>query len=193
MLENIFEHTVETSLLNDGACIDAGCLGFQFSIAMRDRGCKVFAFDIQDMEAPNGINFQCEAVTNLKYSEIKGLRYKTGPDKQAYYLSEVGNKTTHSIWINNIYRWIKYGVDCLKLDVEGSEYHILSENCFDPIPQQISVEFHMHCHRQLHDKHYGKCMENLLKYYVPVQHELTERHGAGLNYWDSLFIRKDLC
>jgi hypothetical protein len=83
-------------------------------------------------------------------------------------------------------------VDILKLDCEGSEYHILSDPNFQPIPKQISVEFHMHAHRQLHDQYYDKCIENLLKWYEPVQHELTQAHGAGFNYWGSLFVRRDL-
>jgi hypothetical protein len=76
--------------------------------------------------------------------------------------------------------------------VESSEYFILSDPYFQPTPKQISVEFHMHCHRALHDQYYDKCMESLLKWYVPVKHELTQAHGAGWNWWNSLFIRKDL-
>lgn len=186
------EHSFDLHLLSRGVAIDVGCRGFAFSKEMGYLGCHVVTFDIEDMEAPNGIIFIKAAVGN----EVKQGFYVDTEDPQAKYLSDKGvpiRVTTLDI----IYETCKEAVpelpiDILKLDCEGSEYLILSDPAFQPIPKQISVEFHMHAHRQLHDQYYDKCMENLLKNYEPVQHELTRAHGAGLNYWDSLFIRKDL-
>lgn len=191
-IQVIAEHSVDIDLLSGGICIDAGCRGFLFSEAVRDLGLKVVAFDIEDMEAPDQIQF-------IKYAigtEVKLGYYIDTKDKQAKYLSDVGIPiavTTLSV----IYESLatvdpNTCIDILKLDIEGSEYKILSDPAFQPIPKQISVEFHLHCHRALHEQYYDKCMENLLKWYEPVKHELTQAHGAGENYWDSLFIRKDL-
>jgi hypothetical protein len=115
-------------------------------------------------------------------------------DQQAKFISNTGIKVD-GVGIHDLYNdLVNDGkvIDVLKLDVEGTEYFLLSDPNFQPIPKQISVEFHMHAHRQLHDQYYDKCMENLLRHYEPVKHELTQAHGAGFNYWDSLFLRRDL-
>lgn len=189
MIECIAEHSVETSLLNGGYCIDVGCLGFEFSKAMRDRGLKVYAFDLDEMRAPDGIIY-IKAVVNKDWGWTS---VNKTPDRQGWHIT--GNSSGELIEIislNRIYDFCGGNVDVLKLDCEGAEYSIFGDSKFKPTPKQISIEFHEHCHSKLHQKHYDKCLDNLLKYYVPVQHELSERHGAGSNYWDSLFIRKDL-
>lgn len=188
----IAEHSVDVDLLTGGICIDVGCRGFQFGEAMRDLGCKVVAFDLEEMKALEGITFIVAAVSDV----VKQGFYVDTKDQQAKFLSDSGipvRVTTLPV-IYETMKEVEPGaqVDVLKLDIEGSEYLVLSDPNFQPIPRQISIEFHMHCHRALHDQYYEKCMENLLKYYVPVQHELTQAHGAGFNYWNSLFIRKDL-
>lgn len=183
----ISEHSVDIDLLTGGICIDVGCRGFGFSEAMRDLGCTVFACDIESMVAPKGIQFAVHAVRS-KPGEVF---YTDTKDQQAKYISSAGIPVK-ALTLSWLYDSIIDDVDVLKLDCEGSEYDILSDPEFDPVPRQISIEFHMHAHRALHDQYYDKCMENLLKYYEPVQHELTQAHGAGWNYWDSLFVRKDL-
>lgn len=192
-IQTIAEHSVDLDLLTGGICIDVGCRGFQFSEAMRDLGLFVFACDLEDLTPPpsDGIMFYKAAIT----TKSGVVHYVDTKDQQAKYVSENGIPV-RAIALNDLYDMVRTTdvpvVDVLKLDCEGSEYHILSDPNFQPIPKQISVEFHMHCHRALHDQYYDKCMENLFKWYDPVQHELTQAHGAGENYWDSLFIRKDL-
>lgn len=191
-IQVIAEHSVDLDLLSGGICIDAGCRGFQFSEAMRDLGLKVLAFDLEDMDAPEGIEYIKAAISN----EVKIGHYKDTKDQQAKHLCDSGvpiRVTTLDIVYDSLKEaYPTSEVDLLKLDVEGSEYFILSDPGFKEFPKQISVEFHLHCHRSLHEQYYDKCMANLLKWYVPVKHELTQAHGAGWNYWDSLFIRKDL-
>lgn len=187
----IAEHSVNLDLLSGGICIDVGCRGFLFSEAMKNMGCEVWAFDMEDFEAPDGIIYKKMAVSNW----TGGGFFKDTIDAQAKYLIAGAGIPVDVTNINDLYvEFNRKGkaVDALKLDAEGSEYLILSDPTFQPIPKQISVEFHMHCHRALHDQYYDKCMENLLKWYEPVKHELTQAHGAGNNYWDSLWIRKDL-
>lgn len=191
-IQCIAEHSIDIDLLSGGICIDAGCRGFQFSEAMRDLGLKVVAFDLEDMRAPEGVQFIKCGISR----EVKQGYYVDMKDKQAKYLSDNGIPVAVTT-LQIVYDTLNTvepsaSTDILKLDIEGSEYLVLSDPNFQPVPKQISVEFHMHAHRQLHDQYYDKCMENLLKWYEPVKHELTQAHGAGLNYWDSLFIRRDL-
>lgn len=192
MVKTIAEHSIDTSLLSGGICIDAGCLGFEFSKAMRDLGCKVYGFDLEDMEAPNGVTFVKAALSNLTAE----ASYVKTTDRQGYHLIGfygAGERTLiERLNLNILYSILGDNIDVLKLDIEGEEYKILSDPNFQPIPKQISVEFHMHSEKNFHDIYFDRCMENLLKYYKPVKHDLTEAHGAGNNYWDSLFIRKDL-
>lgn len=188
-IQVIAEHSIDLDLLSSGICIDAGCRGFQFSEAMRDLGLYVLAFDLEDMQAPTGVLFQKGAIGH----ETKMVQYKETKDQQAKHVCNNGGNWVQMFSLNDIYKGLnEKDIDILKLDVESSEYLILSDPDFQPIPKQISVEFHIHCHRALHDQYYDKCMENLLKHYEPVKHQLTQAHGAGWNYWDSLFIRKDL-
>lgn len=185
----IAEHSIDLDLLSGGICIDAGCRGFLFSEAMRDLGVKVLAFDLEDMQAPEGVLFQKGAIGQT----TKLAQFKNTKDPQAKHICDSGGEWVQMFALNDLYKNLgNETIDVLKLDIEGSEYLILSDLNFQPIPKQISVEFHMHAHRALHDQYHDKCMESLLKWYEPVKHGLTQAHGAGLNYWDSLFLRRDL-
>lgn len=187
-IQVIAEHSVAVDLLTGGVCIDAGCRGFGFSIGMRDLGCKVVAFDMEDFVVPEGILFFRQAISTYSGNGF----YKNTEDAQAKHLHDSGLQVS-IIGLNDFYDQMNFGVvDVLKLDIESTEMYLLSDPNFRPIPKQISVEFHLHCHEQLHKQYYQACMDNLSKYYIAVKHELTEAHGAGYNFWDSLFIRRDL-
>jgi hypothetical protein len=187
-IQVIHEHSVDIDLLSGGICIDAGCRGFLFSEAMRDLGLKVLSFDLEDMQAPAGVLFQKGAVGH----ETKMVFYKDTADAQAKFITDFGIGVMQ--WsLNDLYKGMHNEViDVLKLDIEGSEYPILSDPNFQPIPKQISVEFHEHAHKELHDKYFTACMANLERYYVTVKHDRYKAHGCGFNWWDSLFIRRDL-
>lgn len=191
-IQTIHEHSVDLDLLSGGICIDVGCRGFLFSEAMRDKGLKVIAYDLDEMEAPKGVIFMREAI-----SDFAGWgRYRETEDLQAKHLSDTGTPIT-VVTLGHVYQTIKdtWGdvpVDVLKLDCEGSEYEILSDPNFQPVPKQISIEFHEHCFPGLHGAAFESCMKNIARHYIPVQHERYRAHGAGLNYWDSLFLRRDL-
>jgi len=96
-------------------------------------------------------------------------------------------KTVPCITLQDIYNEIGTDIDLLKLDIEGAEYEIL-EN-IDPIPKQITVEFHEHCHKNLHDIYIDKVMGHLCKHY---NCNLYIREWPQYKYMDCLFIRKDL-
>lgn len=207
----IAEHTIEESLLTPGGIVlDVGCRGFAFAIecAIKFKS-RVIAFDIEDVRLTGGafdfetkknlIEFHQLAVSNNSFDSY----YVETADQQAKYLSHLQPhkseqlKPVRVISINEVYaRYCSLidncNIDCLKLDCEGSEYDILSAPDFKPVPKQISVEFHAHCHPKVHDQKFAQCLGNLLKWYEPIKHERTQAHGAGYNYWDSLFIRKDL-
>lgn len=187
----IAEHTIAPELLSGGCCIDVGCRGFEFALGMVELGCKVLAFDIEDMESPHkDIEFRKAAVLD-KPGKVKVLMTQ---DPQARHISTEG--VTVDAWGINILFGIaqaaRLEIDVLKLDCEGSEYRILSAPDFQPVARQITVEFHEHAHKAMHDELFPACMHNLIQYYEPVQHIRDSRYGAGFNFWDSLFVRRDL-
>jgi hypothetical protein len=187
----IAEHSVDLDLLSGGICVDVGCRGFLFSEAMKNIGCEVWAFDMEDFEAPDGIVYKKMAVSNWTGSGF----FKDTLDPQAKHLITGAGIPVDVTNINDLYAEFSrkgMAVDVLKLDAEGSEYLILSDPDFRPTPNQISVEFHEHAHRGLHERYFSDCMANLEKHYVAVKHDRYKAHGCGLNWWDSLFIRKDL-
>lgn len=189
-LATIHEHTVDLDLLTGNVVIDAGCLGFEFSEAMAERGMYVLAFDVQpfDQHESNKIKYTRAAVGNF----FGKVNYKYNErDPQATCLS-VDGVEVDSVDIFQCH------ADHWKLDIEGAEYTVLTDGRLSApistihLPKQITVEFHEHCQPIAHSMYFEQCMQNLSHNYVPVQHERTAQHGAGFNYWDSLFIRKDL-
>jgi len=191
MIETIHEHTIDTSLLTGGWIIDAGCRNWNFSLAMKERNEKVYAIDIQPMDKPEGLDiFKQNAlwVTN----KIMYVNYVNDANGTFICDTPQSKRTEQitTITLNDIYNEIGTNIDCLKIDIEGSEYDILLDDEFKPIPKQLSIEFHEHNFKNKHDKLFNSCIEKISKYYTPIKLERTSAHGCGFNYWDTLFLRK---
>lgn len=196
----IDQHTFIPGLLKHGGwAIDAGCRGFSFSKELMDFGCKVYAIDIDNVFKPHDIiyfnKFKQAALTNFTGQTecylfgngtgnfIKGINGEPGHSEDR----PVQKITVPAITLQDIYNEIGTDIDILKLDIEGAEYAIL-EN-IEPIPKQITVEFHEHCHKTLHDKYIDKIMRHLCKDY---HCNLYIREWWQYKYMDCLFIRKDI-
>jgi FkbM family methyltransferase len=200
-------HTFDDTLLSGGWVIDAGCRGFNlgfdvaynrsmklYPIKMKD---MVYAIDIENFtEIPNGIRFKQAALSNVSGQTecylfgngtanfIKGINETPGNTEDR----PVQTITVPSITLQDIYNEIGTDIDLLKLDIEGAEYLVLGEG-FEPIPKQITVETHEHCHKDLHDKYWPSIFENLCKHYNAILHV---REWPQYKFIDCLFIRKDL-
>jgi hypothetical protein len=183
-MTEVYEHTVDLALLPDNSKIlDHGCRGFQFTNYMRslDLGYKVYPVDIDKLEGQ--AYHQC-AITNfngrcgvLRGSDPQGTRIKQGDEINAYTLTRFSELLDVDWW------------DLVKMDVEGAEMEIIL-SLEEPIATQISVEFHLHT--GIYTQKEMIEVEGKLRTlgYEFAQHELTEQHGAGYNYWNSLFILK---
>lgn len=189
-IETIHEHSVDTSLLPDGANIlDIGCRGFLFCGHFDDLGHNVVAVDADDGLQNRGKYINCAIsdfdgkVFLIRNSDAQATSIsKKCPNEVAtvidcFKLETFSNGLSISFW------------DLIKIDVEGSEYEIIMSLEKAPA-KQLSIEFH------LHTGIYGfeeiTMMENKLLAlgYFPVKHDISEQHGAGKNYWDSLWILK---
>lgn len=187
-------HTFDEKLLSDGVIIDIGCRGFEFA----DYFTENFVFCIDpDPKVFEGRQFHfMKRNLNLAISNKSGESafYENG---EATVLKELDPDQNHpfipceTITMGLLHRFTGDNIDILKLDCEGAEYMILDES-FKPIPKQISVEFHHHTVPELHNEKIQGILNRLAIHYNAVNLVWDSQHGAGFNYWDVLFIRKDL-
>jgi FkbM family methyltransferase len=192
----IDEHTFDERLITDGWIIDAGCRGFKFHYNFRPLGKhKYMGIDIEDLCHSSGVKFKQAALTkhsgqteayffgNGTGNFIKGINGV--PENSEARPCET--KTVPCITLQDIYNDIGTDIDLLKLDIEGAEYEIL-EN-IEPIPKQISVEMHQHCHLEKHNMYIERVLEHMCKHY---HMNLYIREWPRYLFMDCLFIRKDL-
>jgi FkbM family methyltransferase len=185
MIKCFAEHSVDTSLLNGGVVIDAGCRGFGFSLAMQELGMKVYALDIEDMIAPKGINFIKAALTD-KRGEVF---YVDTEDKQAKYISDEGTKPVKAITLEDLYLITGENVDVLKMDIEGCEGDVIL-GMTRPIPKQISFEMHQHTSKRKSTIELMAIFTRLSQWYDIPYSDYSRKHGLCENYWDVLCTRK---
>lgn len=195
-------HTFDPKYLTPyGVIIDVGARGFEFAnhfpsakmIYCIDPDQEVFA---EREKVNHGHYFPNQVHMNVAIFNKAGVAaiYRNG---EGTVLQQLDPDQNHpfipckTITMDELYAITGTNVDILKLDCEGAEYMILSDD-FKPIPKQISVEFHRHTVPDLHDKHIDRIFTMLSKHYEAVHMPFDERHGSGFNYWDCLFIRKDL-
>lgn len=196
-------HTFDETLLTGGWVIDAGCRGFEFSRDALIRDQYVFAMDIEHLPIPdfsyvstNGRLFFSKLALSAQPGEteaylfgngtgnfVKGINEKPGdlPDRPLKI------ETVQCITLEDIYADIGTNIDLLKMDIEGSEYEIMLN--MDPIPKQISVEFHEHTVKNLHDQYIDRILDHLCKDYNLTLHI---REWPRYKFMDCLFIRKDM-
>lgn len=179
----IAEHSVDIDMLPPRATIlDLGCRGFIFSTEMERMGHHVVAVDIDKLET----NKQYFQVAIAGYDGLAGILHDKDP--QATRITMGGDVPCYTIesfsYDIGIDLW-----DVIKMDIEGSEYEVIM-SMDKPMAKQLSIEFHLHTgiYKQ---KEVDEMVNSLTSLgYDTRQHELTDRHCAGLNYWDSLFCLK---
>lgn len=198
-MRTIDGHTFDETLLTGSWVIDGGCRGWKLSYyCWFNHRCKTYGIDIEEFsDAPNtnDARFKQAALTNYTGQTecylfgngtgnfIKGINGVPGNSEDR----PVQTITVPTITLQDIYNEIGTDIDLLKLDIEGAEYAVL-EN-FEPIPRQITVEFHEHVHKHLHDTYFNGIFERLCKDY---HCNLYIREWPQYKYMDCLFIRKDL-
>lgn len=206
-MTRIDDHTFDETLLKGGWVIDAGCRGFNFAFGISYKrqmkaypvkiDPRVLALDIENFtDIPEGLEFKQAALTN-KSGQTEAYFFGNGTGNFIKGINQVpGNlpdrpmqiQTVPCITLQDIYNEIGTDIDLLKLDIEGAEYMVLGEG-FEPIPKQITVETHQHCHPDLHNKYWPAIFENLCKHYHATLHV---REWPQYLFMDCLFIRKDL-
>lgn len=192
MISIIAEHAVDIDLLRKPAnVLDLGCRGFAFTQYFDERGDFVIPVDCDFLkdERPY-LRF---AVTN--YNGVANIKRTTDP--QGTSISKIiTGEQVEAITLDRLAKVVSKGTgieikfwDLIKIDVEGSEYEIIMSLTEAPA-KQLSIEFH------LHTGVYGMAQVRLMEIklralgYEPVKHFLTEQHGAGKNFWSSLFVLK---
>lgn len=205
MIEIIDGHSVDTSLLTGGCVLDAGARGFRFAREMASRGEWVTALEPDETDSH-------EPVKDIGRIHVKraaligghwgwngvGRTLEMLEDGEARRIVEgvptirpVKTVQAYDIQILTLQHCGEVPWDLVKLNIEGSEYDVLAD-WPGPIARQISVSFHEHTDRRRGDDGIQKIVAHLSQWYRPARHVKDERYCAGPNYWDSLFVRKDL-
>lgn len=190
--ETIDGHTFCPELLSNGWVIDAGCRGWNFS----NRFNKVLALDIEPMVPPEHVSF-FHAALSAKLGSKTAYFFGNGTGNFVEGINEVPGdlpdrpmvmQEVNCITLQEIYSIIGQEIDLLKLDIEGSEYEVLAE--IEPIPKQITVEFHEHCHLNIHNRYINEVMTRLGRWYNIKM--IIDPQWPQYKFQDVLFIRKDI-
>lgn len=184
-MTTIAEHTIDLSLLPPCAKVmDAGCRGFLFTDEMARMGHEVYPIDIDALTtywqyfrmAISGYTGKCSV---QKSKDPQATKMTAGFDVQCYTIKDFSKLVDVPFW------------DLIKLDIEGAEYEVIMSLTEAPATQ-LSVEFH--CHTGIYsDKEVKEMEDKLLSLgYFPVKHDKYPAHGLPKNYWDSLWVMKNI-
>ena len=199
MIEVIDNHSVRTDLLRPGrGVLDVGCRGFVFARAMRDRGMKVIALDPD----PGIVDLAIDGVTLMRKALIgdtsAGSVLVMHPDPEARHVAPAAVNTSFPVvpvecmtlrQLNDKLGMVEW--DLVKLNCEGAEYDIIL-GWPGAVARQIVVSFHEHTPQKRGKTTVKQCVERLRQWYEPVQHVESARYGAGMNWWDSLFVAREI-
>jgi FkbM family methyltransferase len=200
-MRTIDGHTFSVRLFTGSCVIDAGCRGFEFARQMMRFERTVYAIDIEDfgdsdLEYSKQFIFR-HAALMAQSNEVEAHYFGNGTGNFVKGINEqpyngedrpCETKKVKAITLQDIYKEIGTDIDLLKLDIEGSEYEILAN--LEPIPKQVTVEFHEHCHPNLHSQWIDKVLQRMDKNYVLTQYPCPD--WPRYKFMDCLFIRKDL-
>lgn len=184
-------HTLDLDLITGSTVIDLGCRGFLFATHMRDIGCNVVCVDADPnvfQNIPTGIQTHNKAISCRKgkvviYNSLGEGGYTS--DIKTY----TGGVEVDTILLEEIEPDCEY--DVLKIDIEGAEYSLLENPYFKPKAKQITVEFHEHNLKDLHDLKLQNVLNNLNRWYDLVYTMKDNYTPTGLyEYIDCLFVRR---
>lgn len=186
-IEKIEEHHVAVDLIPAKANIlDLGCRGFKFTNYWRSIHGGIHNVVAVDCDDLPGHEKEYHKIAISDYNGLCGIKKFDDPNAtQIQYGDDVECFTLEKfMFALDVDQW-----DLIKMDIEGSEHKVL-RNMMMPRAKQISVEFHMHL-PQNDQAGIDKTVHHLLELgYEIATHEKTQEHGAGWNYWSSLFILK---
>lgn len=177
----IAEHNVCLDLLPANAKIlDIGCRGFLFTNHFRSQGRTVFAVDLDKLDGDYhqvAISDRAGRCGIKRTNDPQATSIQEGDEVEQMTLHQFSEKVDVDFF------------DLIKIDVEGSEVEIIQSLTKAPA-KQISIEFHLHT--GIYDERtVQSCVDKLISLgYEIASHEKTNQHGAGLNYWSSLFVLK---
>lgn len=212
MITTIYEHSLDTDLLQEGGWVlDLGCgVDFLFSIAMLEKGMKVLAIDpnpkISEFPKHPDLHFVNKAIVP-KFSKDP-IEFNLYNDVDAFssihtahdvsFVKKNGKVLVETITIEELKKQFDIQhIELIKIDIEGAEYALL-ESFDHALSRQLSIEYHdfrgMNPHFPNNQLFHDKLKKNLW-FYDFVKYDIDQHKGIsgdqGLNYWDCLLIEKN--
>lgn len=210
-MKTISEHTIDETIINyNGWALDLGCINFTFAKEVQKLCKNILCVDPNpniyvDM-IPEGVIYERSAITHLE--NIQEQTFYIYNDKNGYSLlnpsrdwcSLEGTIQIPVVTIKSL--MLKYNIkqfEVIKFDIEGAEYEIL-KNLDWNVSKQYSIEFHdfrfMNPYYPDNERYYAELFEKNSDKINIAKHELTDHEGfpfgMGRNYWDSLFLNKNI-
>lgn len=200
-ITEVYEHSVDLSMINLGSrVVDLGCRSLGWSKAMLQHVGQILAVDADEsimMEEKDGrISFLHAAVWSNSDQPVQFIKFGNGTGNYVESLknNHPGGHTKELVATVTLDDLIELTggllFDLIKMDIEGAEIEVLSKLKAPPA-RQLTVEFHLHTGTSMTEV--AEVVQHLRDIgYEVIQHELTKRHGLGANFWDSLFILKNI-
>lgn len=190
--EVVAHHTILPEFLTGGPVLDVGCRAHGFGVWFADRGHKVMALDPDpDLDPPTHPNIQYHRAALMPEGGVHRFWMHENPEARCVLFGgEVRPGKIVEVKAMGLGDIATTKWDVVKFNCEGSEYEVLPK-WPGPIARQMVVSFHEH-YRPQGWRAIGKIVEHLLKWYHPVIHGWDVRHYGGYNYWDSVFVLKEL-
>lgn len=197
-IQCISEHSVDLSLINRSSnVLDLGCRAFGWAKAMLE-----YVDTVHCVDADNDVYSTDErlpvlnvAVSNNDDQTVQFIKYGNGTGnhihrgtnpKPARCREQVTKTMTLPTVLDNLFG-VQF-IDLIKFDIEGEEVPVILSLVQAPT-KQLSIEWHFHTGTNAID--IRRCYFHLVKLgYECVLEDQSEKHGAGFNIWDSLFILK---
>lgn len=184
MITVIAEHSVDLTILRKPANIlDLGCRGFHFTEYFDKRGDFVIPIDMDILKSDRA--YMRFAVTN--YNGTANIHRNNDPQATRISPIHTGEEVA-AVTLERLSEYCKVPYwDLIKMDIEGAEHEVILSLTKAPA-KQLSIEYHLHT--GAYSPFQMSLMDIKLRAigYKAVSHNLTEQHGAGKNFWDSLWI-----
>lgn len=191
-LLTVDNHTFSPYLLTGLPILDAGSRGLRLAKWFAQLGHRVIALDPGEDEKTVGVESYRLAIVGSKYAGGHVQLVRTDDLEARYVVYQDGHGDCQAVSLGSLMNDCKVPKwDLIKLNIEGSEYDILSE-IDGPVSRQIVFSFHEHTDRARGREECDRIIDRLRQWYDIHNQVWEKRYGCRENYWDVLAIERGI-